>query len=501
MKKALLILTISGTLLNNAKAQNEMDVLRYSQSNPTSTARSAAVGGAFGAVGADLSSASINPAGLGLFRSSQLTGSMALYSIRTNSTYIDNSISQSKMNFNIPNIGVVFTNVQTELGEDKKEGIVNYNIAFTLNRTNNFHQKYFFEGNNSRSSILHNYQEAANRSGIRASDILDLEPFELAWSNFLIDAPDSMDETKYISAIGNDSGYVLRQNNFSQYGGGMTELGFSGALNYSHWLYLGAGIALTTVRFSDNTLFTETDEENSVNFEIDTGVSYHSSTFRRRVVTEGSGVSGRFGAIVKPLDFFRVGIAIQTPTYFTLNDAYSYEVSHTTDQGDELSTSSPAQQFKYNISTPLKVTYSAAFVIAKSAFISMDYEAVNYRNASLNSDLTAFTNANRNISAFYRNTGNLRLGAEYKYDIFSIRAGYANYGSPFKSVNDRSKRQSFAGGFGISQGPVFFDMGVINTVWDEFYTPYTVSDPTKSFYTARNNVSAWNFVIGGGIKF
>ena len=51
-------------------AQGEMDAYRFSQTELNGTARSMSMGGAFGALGGDMSVMSHNPAGLGVYRSS-----------------------------------------------------------------------------------------------------------------------------------------------------------------------------------------------------------------------------------------------------------------------------------------------------------------------------------------------------------------------------------------------------------------------------------------------
>lgn len=59
MKKIMIIgILLAGSLL--AKAQNEVDALLFSQSVYQGTARSMAMGGAFGALGADFSALSTN---------------------------------------------------------------------------------------------------------------------------------------------------------------------------------------------------------------------------------------------------------------------------------------------------------------------------------------------------------------------------------------------------------------------------------------------------------
>jgi len=67
MKKTLLIILTLAAALNTGLAQNVDDALRYSQIFYNGTARFNSMGGAFTALGGDISSLSLNPAGLGLF--------------------------------------------------------------------------------------------------------------------------------------------------------------------------------------------------------------------------------------------------------------------------------------------------------------------------------------------------------------------------------------------------------------------------------------------------
>jgi hypothetical protein len=67
MKRVIIISTIQLASMG-VFAQYASDALRFSQQYYQGTARNMAVGSAFGALGSDLSSLAINPAGLGLFR-------------------------------------------------------------------------------------------------------------------------------------------------------------------------------------------------------------------------------------------------------------------------------------------------------------------------------------------------------------------------------------------------------------------------------------------------
>ncbi|MCB0805347.1 MAG: hypothetical protein KDC05_06070, partial [Bacteroidales bacterium] len=88
MKKLNFITAIVVLLTLQLEAQNEVDALRYSTTSVVGTARYTAMGGAFGALGADFSTLSSNPAGIGLYKSSEFTITPSLYIGSTNSTYM-----------------------------------------------------------------------------------------------------------------------------------------------------------------------------------------------------------------------------------------------------------------------------------------------------------------------------------------------------------------------------------------------------------------------------
>ena len=67
----------------NSFGQNEEDVLRYSWLDPLSSTRVMAMGGAFGALGADLGCLGINPAGLGMYRRGDLGMTAGIASAQT----------------------------------------------------------------------------------------------------------------------------------------------------------------------------------------------------------------------------------------------------------------------------------------------------------------------------------------------------------------------------------------------------------------------------------
>ena len=66
-------------------SQNDIDAMRYSQTTFGGTARSKAMAGSFGALGADGSCMGINPAGIGLYKKGDINFSVGLRSANTES--------------------------------------------------------------------------------------------------------------------------------------------------------------------------------------------------------------------------------------------------------------------------------------------------------------------------------------------------------------------------------------------------------------------------------
>ena len=68
-------------------AQSEIDAYRFSQREESGSARYLSMGGAFGALGGDISAMSTNPGGLGIYRSSEVVTGVSLSFMRTNTNW------------------------------------------------------------------------------------------------------------------------------------------------------------------------------------------------------------------------------------------------------------------------------------------------------------------------------------------------------------------------------------------------------------------------------
>ena len=168
MKKlvyTLSFLFVAGSLF----AQDLTDALRYSNYHISGTARSAAMGNAFGALGGDFTSLSINPAGAAVYRSGEFTFTPSVGNISTDGTYLGNKANDSKYNLGINNIGYV-TSIPT--GENSESGLVSLSFGIGFNRLANFSNNMLAEGANAKNSLLNYFTNNVNNPVI-SSDNFD----------------------------------------------------------------------------------------------------------------------------------------------------------------------------------------------------------------------------------------------------------------------------------------------------------------------------------------
>ncbi len=482
MKKIVITIVIAIASISTIFAQNEIDALRYSQIYYGGTARSTAMGGAFGALGADFSSLSQNPAGIGLYKISEFTFSPSFYIGRMESKFMDSPVRDDyKYNINLGNIGFVYTFFKRGKYFEGS-GFKAAQFGFGINRLNNFNNRMIMEGFNPTSSMMNQYVSYANGSSANSLNNFDTG---LAYDAYLIN-PKASDSTQYTSVV--NRGVTQRKTVTSS--GSMNEVVMSLGGNYSDKLYLGATVGFPFIRYFEQSTYKEIDSEDTIN-------NFDSFTIYDDLKTTGAGINFKFGLIYRPIDMIRVGLAFHSPTYFySMQDEYSRRIeSDLATQG--YTASSPKGTFDYELTTPLRVIGSFAFVLNKYGLISADYEFVDYAEPRLRAEGADFLEQNGAIQDKYTATSNIRVGTEWRLNLLSFRAGYALYGSPFKSEVNDGKRTTLSFGLGFREKQFFIDFAYAYTKQSEdyyFYDPLVVS-------AVKNEMKGSNIMMTIGFKY
>ncbi|MDQ3192360.1 MAG: outer membrane protein transport protein [Bacteroidota bacterium] len=435
------------------QAQTVDDALRYSQLNVYGTSRFSAMSGAFGALGGDFGASSTNPAGLAIFRSSEFTVTPSVFGKNTSTTFLNQVRDDNNINLNFSNIGFVGANVF----EQPTNGWMSTAFSVGYNRTNNFDSNVLIAGENQNSSLLDVFVSQANARGGLTPERLDPFGALLAYqANLIFDADTAPNNFRYESDIPNAGPAGINQRKSIVTSGGMGELLFSYAGNYDDRLYLGGTIGYSSIRYN---YFSRHHEEALP----DTNHILDSFTYTDEFKTSGGGVNLKIGVLYRVFDWLRLGGAVHTPTFYNLTDTYGNSMTSNFKSGFTFydTTVSATGSFNYRLTTPMRAIGSVAFVIARQGLISADYEFVDYSASRFSATNTDFSNVNTATRESLTSAGNIRLGAEWRFDPFAIRAGYSNQGNPYRGGFNNGSINSYSVGFGIREEAFFLDFAYI----------------------------------------
>jgi hypothetical protein len=488
MKRYIFLLTIAVFVPFVMQAQDLADALRYSNIQVQGTARSAAMGNAFGALGGDFTSASINPAGIGVYRTSEFTVTPIFGNTSVESNYLGTKRESSDFKFSLNNIGYVYS---VPVAAQNEAGIVNVNFGIGYNRVNDFNSDAVIQGNKVDGSYMDYFVDRANR-GIW-SDFYE----ELAWKTDVL----LKDNNEYYSDF-QDANYGQSQRKTYAKNGSIDEYSLTMGLNFNHKLYLGLSWGINDLYYRQSTIIYENDEIGH------TPPFVNNFQFNEYLTTYGVGHNFKFGAIYRPINELRFGVSIHTPTFYKLSDDFStsmYSDVTYNDGRDTYQENSPYNEYDYHLQTPMRATLSGAYVIGKSGIISVDYELVNYSKAKLKNGGGGedFYDQNAEIDEAYKISGNLRIGAELMATKnFSLRGGLEYLQSPYnknafgaKQLNADANTLVYAGGIGYRTGSFFADLAYRYSTLKNYDYPYPI--PVKvvypmpeaaSFKTIKNDV-------------
>lgn len=446
-----------------ASTQNLVDALRYSQTFAGSSARALSMGGAFGSLGGDISSVSINPAGIGVYRKSEFSFTPGFLYAIDKSEYKSEKNEDFKYSFKLNNIGFV-----SAVKTNNPTGVTGYSFGFTYNRINDFNNNIMIEGVNSNNSLADYFLD--NSNGLDPEG-LDAFYERLAFDAYIIDTIPGSDNEYDTPVL-----LPITQRKSIRTNGGMGDWAFSFGANINHKLYVGASIGFISVRYtalSDHSEFDDLNQNDFNNFRMS-----------EELITKGSGFNFKAGFIVKPVNPVRIGGSVNFPTRIKLQDEYYITMRSGFDNGDSYTvypTYSDGSRIEigiseYDLVTPLKINGSLGIQIKKFALLGVDIEFVDYKTARLReiSDNYNFDDVNDEIQEAYKSVLNIKTGAEIRTGQLSYRAGFAYYPSPFESneINKDASHTNITGGLGFRDKNFFFDIGGAYSLNEEKYSLY-----------------------------
>lgn len=429
MKAKYILLWAIGFIALPVAAQETYQDTKLVENELNGTARYVGMGGAMEALGADISTMQSNPAGIGLFRKSQVTISGGLVSQSG-----DNA--DTKVNFG--NSSMSFDGDATKASFDQvgfvwamRNGRNSYlNFGFNYHKSRNFDQ-ILSAANSLTNASLNKLSAAKYNNGLSGTN-------SMAWTG-VDDAYASINNSALIvnNADGTTSMDYL---NGSQYMFGQTQKGYIGEYDFNvsgnihDRVYLGLTFGLHDVNYRSNKYYTE-DLENGMfsdNYE--------------HLKIDGTGFDVKFGAIFRPIENspFRIGLYINTPVWYDLTMRSAYDLSLVQASANQKYDQGNSADYDFKVYTPWKFGVSLGHTVGNYLALGATYEYSDYSHIDNRINDGGYYDwdgyyydesssddvMNDDTKANLKGVHTLKLGAEIKpIPEFSIRLGY-NYVSP-----------------------------------------------------------------------
>jgi putative hemin receptor len=340
----------------------------YDNISSLGTARYSAMAGSMGALGGDASVLNTNPAGLGVFITDDVSASLVINSNKSTASLAGKSTSQNTSKVNLGSANGVLS-FQTK--ENSAWKFVNVGINYV---TQNVSDKLQSPGNaNITQAIIPQGQTSPSDYNIFEGHLYE--------------------------TIGHRS---------------KLNLGIGG--NYDNKIYIGAAVNFSSVNI-------EQYDEVKVS-SLNTRTSKYFTKQNTPYIEEGDGFSLSLGVIGKLSNAVRLGAAIESPTWYSIDREYNFY------SRNSLGLSQNSYTENRTFRTPTKLTLSGAFIPNKHFAFNVDYRVdlgkPNFGGGAADVQLNNF------YESTYKAQHEVRIGGEYRIKSFRVRGGYAFTTSPFK---------------------------------------------------------------------
>ena len=525
MKKKVFALLLCGLpLLINA--QDAFDVLQMSQTELRGTSRFQSMAGAFGALGGDLSTLTQNPAGIGVYRNSDLG---ITFSLDFNSTKAGvNTTNETK--FNVNNVGYIGA-IRLD-----SETVPNLNFGFSYNRLQSFNRHYVGGVANIPTSMSNFIaDEFVNMPGYTSADLYwedDFNPYFDGYAPWAAVTTFDMrtNNNGYVGII-NDNGAAMQ----GLFGNGTAgdayyeveerghadeyNIAFGG--NIGNKLYFGLDFGILDLDYKSYQTYEEElenayimlDDADLYESPIGNNDTYANWNLYNYLHSEGTGVNFKLGLIWKPIQELRFGVAFHTPTYYDMRDTYYVSAALDAYQYDERlykaskgSNDGYDYSSTYTIKTPWHFMGSVAGVIGTKGILSFDYEYVANETMRIGDDRNNdYPDVTDNVKAYFKPSHIFRLGGEYRLTPnFSLRAGYSykttqvekgvdDYEYNIATVGTNPAYQydnavhNITGGLGYRYKSFYTDLAYVHKIRQSVYNAFS---PINDQFGYEPNVSA-----------
>ena len=497
-------------------AQSSYEAARLFDSDLTGTARFVGMGGSMSALGADVSVMSVNPAGTALYRSGDISFSMGILSHSLESDYNGTKSKKDNSYFGIDNVGMVYVNY---IDEDSEKFL---NFGFNYKRRKDLRREFSMFGLSDGFSQMYQMQQLyyANKFPINDMSSQLYTSGRYSWLALLAADGGLLWEGKNVDGNYVGQGELMVEPNdshsqvyYSEEKGGVDQIDINVSANVNDQLYLGFTVGAYNVDYSRYSYYGEDD---------DLGEIY---TLHNWYDTKGSGFDMKFGAIIRPIydSSFRIGLAVHTPTWYSLTDCMSAAIYGLYDDAGKqmaMDTQSPdayANNYyiDYLLTTPWRFNISTAYIYDNFIAMNAEYEYTDYSSAGISIDGDDIAAIDEEFESNMKGVHTFRAGAEMILTKnLSMRFGYNYITAPFEKdaakfmlsnmdtnteYLNRFDTQNITLGAGFRSGMFYVDAAYLLSMQKADFAPYYdagIVNPVASVTDTKHK-----FMMTVGMRF
>lgn len=516
MRKLKLSLLTLGVLVSGFSwGQSAEDIYRISFKNRASgTARSAAMGGAFTSLGADPSSMNINPAGLGMYRSSEVSITPSIFMSR---------VSLNSMQENTASI--LTKDNRTTASVNNMSAVFNlFNNDYTTMRGFTLGISYYNDRYSRYSS--HSKSAPSNRSmidyfarqleGIKQSAIDNVSMSDqlavyrnaspglwgamMAFNNVLLDPDPNKENAYYINPDNTlaKSDYVLPSQRVKQRTT-IDNFSFSAGTNFGDIVYFGLTMGARMYEYSRESAYEEYGAAGNAG-------QFGDMIYRQYNTVSGNAFDFKLGTTIEPVDGLKVGIAYHFPTISFMEDEYSGSMDVLyKDSNKPYYQSTPYDINNYDVKSAPALLAGISYRFPYG-IISLDYQRSWYNKMEVRNMGYGTAEFNREIVDTYKAADSFMAGVEIQpAQGFFVRGGYAYYGSALKYEEKKyGSTQNISFGLGYRSNFFYVDLAYINTTYKGLLYKYygdNFTDPLASESTIKPKFSDNTLSLTLGFRF
>ena len=494
-------------ILFNRDIISASSLLSLSQRESVGTARSMGMGGAFTSLGGDMASFGYNPAGFGMYQRNEISATVGLGIAQAQNVNAYNYGSNNSVRVALNNIGA---SLKVYEGSGKLTAI---NFAVGYNKTADYNYDISYVGPTTVSSLADAFSDIANANGLLINSnnkITDSKGY----------ADYDMNPYFWGTVMGYKAGLINKGANgwypdeiangaqMSHYTslhsrGSAGEFSFAFGFNFSNVFYIGASLDIQSIQRKQTIFYNEYIDyaAGSRPNAADYPYQLRNFEFGQTMKVDGSGVGAKLGIVIRPVEALRIGLAVHTPTYYSLaysysaslssvalsagNNPYGWEVINGDVYADEYTPIlKDNREDRWCFASPTRLLAGISYAFGPYAIISADYEyssrslnwedtpaETGYTNATLYNSLKGTHSVRGGIEAKPTPWLSLRVGGGFRTNVLSENYDMIAFSEP---VADKLWYASAGVGFRLGEvTSIDLAYQYRNTHYSNYYTFYT----------------------------